>query len=121
MRWHVYGTDVGTGQDVVLGLDEDEATHAVQTAMAKRILVSHVTREAGEGLRRTLLPFACAALVVMIPICIALYVQNLTIRERLRQAVGEQTHLAQTAAQAESLAAQIRQNAATQPGAPANA
>jgi hypothetical protein len=119
MRWHVYGTDTGTGRDVVLGLDEDEATHAVQAAMSKRILVSHVTQEAGEGLRRTLMPFACAALVVMIPICIAVYVQNINIRERLRAAVDEQTRLAQTAAQAETLAASIRLGAATQPGASA--
>jgi hypothetical protein len=109
MRWHVYGTDVGTGQDVVLALDEEEATHAVQTAISKRILVSHVTQEVGEGLRRRLLPLACAVVIVLIPLCIALYVQNKTIRGRLDRAVEEQTRLAQITAQAESLASQIRQ------------
>src|ERR1044071_3302063 len=116
MRWHVYGTDATTGQDIVLALDEQKATQAVQAAIAKRILVSHVTREAGEGLRRSLLPFACAALVVLVPLCIAVYVQNITIRSQLAQAVGEQTRLAQSVAQAESLTSQLRQaNAAANP------
>jgi hypothetical protein len=112
MRWHVYGTDAGTGQDVVLALDEQEATHAVQTAIAKRILVSHVTREAGEGLRRRLVPLACATVVVLLSLCAAVYVQNLSIRGRLDRAVAEQKRLAQIAAQAETLASQIRQGAA---------
>lgn len=109
MRWHVYGTDAGTGQDVVLALDEEEATHAVQTAISKRILVSHVTQEVGEGLRRRLLPLACAVVIVLAPICIGLYVQNKTIRGRLDRAVEEQGRLAQITAQAETLASQIRQ------------
>src|ERR1700753_3862800 len=64
MRWHVHGTDATTGHDVVLAMDQQEATQAVQAAIAKRILVSHVTRDAGEGLRRMLLPLTSVALVV---------------------------------------------------------
>jgi hypothetical protein len=119
MRWHVYGTDAGTGQDVVLALDEQEATHAVQTAIAKRILVSPVTREVGEGLRRRLVPLAFAMLAVLAPLCAAVYLQNMSIRSRLDQAVSEQKRLAQIAAQAESLASQIRQGAPpVNPGKP---
>ena len=108
MRWHVHGTDATTGQDLVLALDEQEATQAVQSAIARRILVSHVTRDAGEGLRRMLLPVACMAIVVLVPVCIAFYAQNLAIRAQLSQAVIEQSRLAQSIAQAEALVNQLR-------------
>ncbi|MGN6369188.1 MAG: hypothetical protein ACTHN5_13085 [Phycisphaerae bacterium] len=70
MRWRVHGTDAATGQPVMLAVDEMLATDAVQAALSKRIIVSHVTRE---GLRRALFPLACAVVVVMIPLCAAMY------------------------------------------------
>jgi hypothetical protein len=62
----VHGTDVITGQPVMLAVEETEATHAVQAALSKRIVVSHVTRE---GVRRALLPLACAGVVVLAGLC----------------------------------------------------
>ena len=70
MRWNVHGTDAATGQPVTLAVDEMLATDAVQAALSKRIVVSHVTRE---GLRRALFPLACAVVVVLIPLCAGMY------------------------------------------------
>jgi hypothetical protein len=66
LRWNVHGTDVMTGQRVMLAVEEREATHAVQAALSKRIVVSHVTRE---GVRRALFPLACAGVVVLAGTC----------------------------------------------------
>ena len=51
-----------TGQPVMLTVEESAATHAVQTALSKRIVVSHVTRE---SVRRALFPLACAGVIVL--------------------------------------------------------
>jgi hypothetical protein len=109
MRWHVHGTDAATGQDLVLAVNEEEAAHAVQSAMARRILVSHVTRDAGDRLRRLLVPLAAAVVVVILPLCVGLYVLNTSVRAKLAQAVTEQARLAQAVAQAEAIAADVRQ------------
>jgi hypothetical protein len=66
LRWNVHGTDVITGQPVMLAVEESEATHAVQAALSKRIVVSHVTRE---GVRRALFPLACAGVIVLGGFC----------------------------------------------------
>jgi len=100
LRWHVYGTDVATGQPVTLAVDEAHATDAVQTALSKRIIVSHVTRE---SLRRVLLPFSCAAVVVLTPLCAGLYWYGQNLRQELRSAEAEQTHLAASLSESEAM------------------
>jgi hypothetical protein len=76
----VHGTDVITGNPVMLAVEEAEATHAVQAALSKRIVVSHVTRE---GVRRALFPLACAGVVVLGGLCAWLIQREGTARTQL--------------------------------------
>ncbi len=90
MRWHVHGTDVATGQPVTLAVDDMLATDAVQAALSKRIIVSHVTRA---SLRRALFPLACAIVVVLIPVCAGMYWYQDRMLHQLQLLQKEQAHL----------------------------
>ena len=109
MRWHVHGTDSATGQPVVLGVNEPEAAHAVQSAMSKRILVSHVVRGGLMGLanretiKRAGAPLLAAAVLVLLPIAGGLYYAHRVMSRDLRGSQGEQTQLAVSLKQSESL------------------
>jgi len=105
MRWHVHGTDVATGQRVMLALDEAEATHAVQTALSKRIIVSHVTRE---WLRRALFPLTCAAVVVLLPLCVGLYWYEQRVHADLHVAVKEQDRLSAALLESEAMVRDLK-------------
>jgi hypothetical protein len=59
MRFHVHGTDMASGQRRVLVTDQVEASAAVRAAMAKGIVVSHVT----EGPRFRFYGFAVATAI----------------------------------------------------------
>src|SRR5579884_728168 len=100
VRWQVHGTDVATGQRMTLALDEPEATHAVQAALSKRIIVSHVTRE---SLRRALLPITCAAIVVLSLVCAGLYWHTRMAGAELELAMREQAKTADALTQAENV------------------
>jgi hypothetical protein len=100
LRWHVHGTDVATGQPVTLAVNETHATDAVQTALSKRIVVSHVTRQ---RLRRVVFPFTCAAVVVLAPLCAGLYWYEQNLRQQLRSAESEQTRLTASLSEAEAM------------------
>jgi hypothetical protein len=111
MRWHVHGTDALTGQDVVLAFNYQDATQAVQAALRKRILVSHVTRA---NSRRLLFPLTAALSVVLVPLVIALYFQNISFQGRLARTTEEQSRLAETVAQAGNIVAEYRRSSPAQ-------
>ncbi len=126
MRWNVHGKDAATGQPVVLGVDEAEATHAVQSALSKRILVSHVTRGIALGsgtlassgiLRRVVLPLMAAAVVLLVSLTAGLYFANQHSRQQMSLAVAEQNHLAESLRQTEALLHQAEAHSAALEGA----
>jgi hypothetical protein len=110
MRWKVHGKDAVTGQRVVLAVEEAEATHAVQSALAKRILVTHVTRD---RLRRVIFPMVCAAVTVLAPVSLMLYGVNRSVREEARAAVRQQAALAGSLREAEGLIASMKASGGT--------
>ena len=116
MRWHVYGTDSVTGQEMELALEESEPTRAVKAAIDRQMVVRQVSHEKGPGARVLLRPMAWGIFLVMAGASAWLYFQNSIIRGNLQQTLSEQTHLAESVAAAEGEAAKLRGHHAPPPG-----
>jgi hypothetical protein len=115
MRWHVHGTDAATGVDVEFSLNEPQREQAIKIAIDRGILVSHVTagraRGSGKLLRTltafTLISLACASVGLVTAISQA-NAKNANLRGMLDQAMSDQSRLAQSVANAERAAVDIR-------------
>ena len=121
MRWNVYGTDASTGQDVTLAVEETQATYAVQTALSKRILVTHVTPESRRRIQRILAPLVCAAAVVAVPLVAGLYASNESLRGNLQQTQSERGRLADSLSQAQGTLGELRKSGNLESSADAQA
>src|SRR3954471_12860339 len=98
MIWHVHGTDASTGRDVVIAIDETDATRAIKAAIDRQIVVSHVAGEAGTRWRKAIVPLmliACTALGIG---CAVIGFQNVSLRGSVEQALTEQARMAQSLA-----------------------
>jgi hypothetical protein len=113
MRWLIQGTDAVTGQSVELSLEDEEATRAVKTAIAKQIVVDRIGPANRRGLWRFIAP---TLIVILAGAATALVAQNLVLRHNLEKVTDEEWQLAQSVAQAEQAVKDLRDhgNLATQ-------
>ncbi len=107
MRWQVQGTDADTGQYVELKLEQPEAAQAIQLAMQRRIVVERIDR-AKRPMARMLGMIAMVAAILAGTGCGLFWMQNTQMQGELNQAIAEQTRLAVSVAQAENVAAELR-------------
>ncbi len=106
MRWQITGTDADTGRIAELVVEEPEAAEAIRYAMARRIVVEKIS--GAGGWRRLAMPAVMVLFAAAVVAGAIFYVQNQSLRGELDQALGEQTRLAGSVAQAENLAAELR-------------
>jgi myosin heavy subunit len=114
MRWHVQGTDVATDRRVELSIDEVDATRAIKAAIDRKIVVSQIS-PGRYPVYRYLAPIATLLFGAAAIFATALFMQNQGLwskleqtQSKLDQTLTEQTQLAASLEQAQSLAADIR-------------
>jgi hypothetical protein len=117
MLWYIRGTDADHDLPVELLIHAADAPSAIQTAMRRGIVVSHIRRQGIIRYKSLILLVLCAVLGAG---CWWTYAQNGDLRQKLDQTLVEQNRMADSVAAAERTVANLKasgtleKNSATQ-------